>query len=191
MKYFAVVLSLAFAAPFVTSCGRSPRAMATGVVRPAPEPTAEQMLAENAERERIGLRQIDTAWSFHAPTNRAFKGHEVWRVPTPDDPRFKTNIVKVVWRHPDGTIAGELDYYRSGRYFFLGAEGPDMEREGIHDEFMYTQYDYASQTLSLHYVGKDVEIYSRCKELNSQPREFAEVTTVTDELLAVWDQSRL
>lgn len=99
--------------------------------------------------------------------------------------------MKVVRRHLDGTIAEELDYYSSGRYFFLGGDGPHMEKDGIHDEFVYLSYKYDSKTLSVEYVGKDVDIYDKCRELNSKSRTFAEVTSVADEILAIWRQSRL
>lgn len=159
------------------------------------EPTEEQVRVENAARRQIGLRVVGPGWSFD-PSRMPFEGHEVWSVPRPRDDSYfprhlKTQVMKVVKRHLDGSIAEELDYYFSGRYYLMNGDGPRTPEEGYHDEFLYTKYEYGSGTLSLTYVGTDADIYFRCEALKHEPRTFTEVASGTDELLAIWHLSRL
>jgi len=141
----------------------------------------------NQARAQLGIRQIQTNWSFYG---REFQA-ERWK--------DGTNVCKVVQRGKTGALLWEQDFYYSGVSYGTA--------KGLEWEFFSVNYDYAAKQASVDYVGTNAAIVGLLQNLKLAPfgstdqvgqrtqshigSDDQETFAVADKVLAMWNRTRL
>lgn len=161
----AVVAALVLALMCVgVACNRSSTA--------GPQPSPNTM-AENQQREKVGLRTVKPTWHLY----RVEFGAEDWKV------KQNGSLAKRIQRDSKGNPLWEEDYYQSGKTYTTENGGRDWESITVH-------YDYGSGTLEVHYIGEDPAIHAAFDDLKSKASTPAKKLSVVDDTLKAWGLSR-
>ena len=139
-----------------------------------PKPSLTTMV-ENRNRENLGVRTIKAEWYLY----RIQFGHEDWKLSSHD--RW---LAKRVQRDSKEKLLWEEDYYHSGKTFKTANNGTGWESITIH-------YDYRSQTLEVHYIGKNPALIKAFEMLKGKASTQTEKLSVVDTTLKEWGLSRL
>jgi len=150
LRSLSAVAAMTIATAFVSGCGRQ------GDKLP---PALHRGLAENPQREKMGLRPIAVTWKCI----RSSGGEDDWIA----DPKSDQAAVKTVKHDANGLPVWEVDRYWSGRLVVVD-EGKDAEEITL-------QCDYTSQKLKLGYAYDDAEIKSWIRRAGPGNEECLEV----------------
>ena len=165
MKGTAGVAALALALLCAgVACNRSP------TVAPQPSPNT---MAENPQREKVGLLTVKPTWHLYRVQFRA----EDWKVKQNDF------LAKRIQRDSKGNPLWEEDYYYSGKTY-------PTENGGQYWESITVHYDYGTGMLEVHYIGEDAAISEAFEDLKSKASTPAEKLSVVDATLTAWGLSR-
>jgi hypothetical protein len=149
------------------SCEQAPT---TPAVNPA------TLMTENAERAKLGLRQVGTNWFLYSVEF----GEEKWKI-TPDGYEAKK-----ICRDTENRILWEADSYYSGKTFVVPND-PGIDSTGW--EFISVVYDYRLRELTVSYVGKDPAVRGLFPPLSGDI--VTNNVSVADTILKMWGMSRL
>jgi len=98
------------------------------------------ILALNAERAKLGLREIGVHWVLY----RSLDDQEDWKM-------SRTGfLAKSVFKDESGAIRSEEDYYYSGRQY-TDFEGHGWERITVH-------FDFVTKEVTLSYTGTNLTV---------------------------------
>jgi hypothetical protein len=127
--------------------------------------------AENAQRLKLQVRQVNPAWRSRDQGNE-----QSWGAGTPI---FET---KRTHRDASGKLEWEEDYYYTGRTF--------STLDGTSWEFLMVHYDYATSSFSVDYVGQSPVVLALLGTITSNSKTN-EILGVADQILKKWGMSRL
>ena len=140
-----------------SSCGRT----SANMTPPSDVPQT------NADRQRIGIRQIKPTWVLD---RREFNAED-WKPNASPGPACK----RVQRAKDSNRILWEEDYYYSGGTY-TDADGTGWEHVAIH-------YDYPSGEFQLHYLGTNAALHALAEPFRTGTTNSAAVTKAADAVL--------
>jgi hypothetical protein len=158
------ILSVSFVAVIISGC--KPQSLPN-------IPTAyARGMAENALREKAGLRLIEPSWICY----QSIDNKDLWMA----DPKTDVAAVKIVRHRNDGTLLTEADRYWSGR--LVKVDDDDQVQEEL-----TLVYDYTTSSSELVYIGDDGQIETWCSRAKST-QDCLEVIDKVKKTLGQWGE---